>query len=156
MKSSFPSSKSSLFCPRLVRYGFLAPEQINNTEAVNEARAAYESEIGESVDVRSNNLSFFNKKRISFSSKQIDLFPLRNLYNIDSLIDHHDDFGFSELGIGRENREAVAEYITSVFEGLKQGNAHEAWQNDLDDIYNPSFYVLRNFDFAGSLYKFSN
>jgi len=99
---------------KLVRYGFLEADQINNTGAVEQARTDYEAQIGESVDVRN----------------------------------HQDDFGFSELGIGRDNREAVAEYITSVFEGLKQGNAHEAWQNNLDEIYNTDFYVLRNFDYA--------
>jgi len=99
---------------KLVRYGFLAEDQKNNSEVLQQARNQYEKEIGESVDTRI----------------------------------HHDDFGYSEKPILRDNSESVSEYLTSLFEGVRQGNASEAWMNDLDDIYNAQFYILRTYDMA--------
>lgn len=100
---------------KLVRYGFLAQDQIKNADAIQQARGQYEKEVGESPDVRV----------------------------------HHDDFGYSEKLISKDNTESVSEYLTSFFEGVKQGNASEAWLNDLDDIYNAQFYFLKALDVAG-------
>jgi len=97
---------------KLVRCGFLAKDQVKNSEAIQRARKQYEQEIGESVDIRL----------------------------------HHDDFGYSEQPITRENREGLSEYITSLFEGVKHYNATEAWLNDLDDIYKSHFFIYRSTD----------
>jgi len=59
---------------------------------------------------------------------------------------HFDDFGYAGLGLNKNNREAVGEYITGYFENLKQFNASEAWLNDMDDIYHAHFYVYKTFD----------
>jgi len=61
---------------------------------------------------------------------------------------HFDEFGYSQHGMTRQNREAIAEYVTGFFEGLKQHNASEAWLNDLDDIYRAHFYIYKSFDMA--------
>ena len=61
---------------------------------------------------------------------------------------HFDDLGFASSGFNRHNREAMAEYIASCFDSLKQHNASEAWLNDMDDIYRGHFMVFKTFDMA--------
>lgn len=99
---------------KLVRFGFLKKAQINDTSAVESARAEYEKEVGESVDVRV----------------------------------HHDDLGFSEQPITKGNVESVSEYVTGLFEGVRQFNASESYLNSVDDLYNAEFYILKTFDVA--------
>jgi hypothetical protein len=78
-----------------------------------------------------------------------NLWKLKVIYigcSITKLV-HHDDFGFGDQLVAR-NHESVGEFVSNIFEGVRQSNASEAWLNDLDEVYQAQFYFLRSFDMA--------
>lgn len=59
-----------------------------------------------------------------------------------------DDFGYSEKPITKDNRESVAHFVRHFVTAARDRNAEEAWNNDLEDIYNPSMYNFKTYDMA--------
>lgn len=59
-----------------------------------------------------------------------------------------DEFGYSEKPFLKENRESVADFIRGYVTATRDVNADEAWNNDLNDIYNPSIYHYKTYDMA--------
>lgn len=98
---------------KLVRYGYLKQKDMQNAQAVEEAKKQYEAAMGEPVETKV----------------------------------HHDDFGIGDQLIAK-NHESVGEFVSNIFEGVRQANAAEAWLNDLDEVYRAQFYYLKSFDFA--------
>lgn len=100
---------------KLVRYGFLAKENIKTPEKVEEAKKKYQEKLGEPAETKL----------------------------------HHDDIGFgAQLLALKGNSEAVGEFISNTFEGVRKLNASEAWLNDLNEVYNAQFYYLKTFDYT--------
>jgi len=112
-----------------VRYGYLKQKDMQNAQAVEEAKKQYEAAMGEPVETKGISLELI---MITFS------------------LVHHDDFGIGDQLIAK-NHESVGEFVSNIFEGVRQANAAEAWLNDLDEVYRAQFYYLKSFDFASNI-----
>ena len=121
--------KISYLKGRLVRYGYLKQKDMQNAQAVEEAKKQYEAAMGEPVETKGISLELI---MITFS------------------LVHHDDFGIGDQLIAK-NHESVGEFVSNIFEGVRQANAAEAWLNDLDEVYRAQFYYLKSFDFASNI-----